>query len=160
VFHVLLPRLAETASLAETEAHQQASLWGSETILVVEDQDLVRNLACDILERYGYRVVEARSGAEAIALVQRYPETIHLLLTDVILPRMNGRALAEALQALRPGLRVLYTSGHPEEVIGEDAVLGPETPYLRKPYSPEDLAASVRKALGERVGSEVGKRGE
>jgi CheY-like chemotaxis protein len=92
-------------------------------------------------------VLQAHTGPEAIALVQSYPEMIHLLLTDVVLPKMNGRALADALQSVRPGLKVLYTSGYPEEVIGARGVMGRQVAYLPKPYSPEALVESVRKAL-------------
>jgi PAS domain S-box-containing protein len=146
-FHVYLPRLKDTALVEEPESPRVAELWGSETILLVEDQDMVRQLAGDILESYGYRVLQAQSGPDAIALVQRYSETIHLLLADMIMPQMNGRALAGALQAARPGLKVLYTSGYPEEVIGGDTAVGRQLTYLPKPYSPEVLVASVRKAL-------------
>ena len=148
-FHIHLPRIKEPAPVLQTESPRLAELWGSETILLVEDEDVVRHLAADILENYGYRVLQARSGPDAIALVQRYSETIHLLLTDVILPRMNGRELADALQAARPGLKVLYTSGYPDEVIGEAGVLGPQVAYLAKPYRPEELVASVRSVLTE-----------
>ena len=143
VFHIYLPRLKDPAQVQEAQASPRlAELWGSETILLVEDQDVVRHLAGDILESYGYRVLQARSGPEAIALVQRYSDIIHLLLTDVILPRMNGREVAEALRAARPGLKVLYTSGYSEEVIGH-------LEHLPKPYTPEQLVAAVRKALQE-----------
>ena len=148
VFHVYLQRIKGMMPLEEAESPRLAALWGSETILLVEDQDMVRDLAGDILERYGYRVLRARSGPDAIALVQRYPENIHLLLTDVILPQMNGRALADALQNARPGLRVLYTSGYTDEIVGKSGVLERAVAYLHKPYSPESLVASVRKALG------------
>jgi len=154
VFHIYLPRLKDPAQVQEAQASPRlAELWGSETILLVEDQDVVRHLAGDILESYGYRVLQARSGPEAIALVQRHSDTIHLLLTDVILPRMNGREVAEALRAARPGLKVLYTSGYSEEVIGH-------VDYLPKPFTPEQLVGAVRKALQEPRSAAGGSMGE
>ena len=87
------------------------SLQGSETVLVVEDQEAVRELACIILESYGYRVLRATNGPEAIALAARYPAVIHLLMTDIILPVMDGRVLADELRAVRPEIKVLYVSG-------------------------------------------------
>jgi PAS domain S-box-containing protein len=151
VFHVYLPRVKAGAVVEETESARLGELGGTETVLLVEDEDAVRQLAGDILKRSGYRVLQANSGPDAIALVQRYPETIHLLLTDVILPQMNGQALADALQAARPGLKVLYTSGYPAEVVGRGQASDRQVAYLPKPYSPEALVASVRKALAERT---------
>ena len=142
-FHIYLPRVESRTTVQETGAVAEPAQLGWETIVLVEDQDAVRNLAARILESYGYRVLQARTGPDAIALLQQYPETIHLLLTDVILPGMNGRELASALQAARPGMPVLYTSGYPEDVVGG-------VKYLAKPYSPEDLLAAVQRSLGGR----------
>jgi two-component system, cell cycle sensor histidine kinase and response regulator CckA len=156
VFHIYLPRIQDVPQIEETESKYPVTLRGSETVLVVEDQGEVLRLAGDILESYGYRVLQARSGPDAITMVRRYPEAIHLLLTDVILPQMNGRAVADVLQAARPGLKVLYTSGHPEEVVGGFDGPGRQVGYLPKPYSPEALVSSVRKLLSEETSSAVG----
>ena len=149
-FHIYLPRVDSRAPVQDTGAAPEPAQLGWETIVLVEDQDAVRNLAARILEGYGYRVLQARTGPDAIALLQQYPDTIHLLLTDVILPGMNGRELASALQAARPGLPVLYTSGYPEDVVGD-------VKYLAKPYKPEELLAAVQRSLGGKRSGRAGR---
>jgi YesN/AraC family two-component response regulator len=94
-------------------------------------------------------VLEASGADEALALVEHHPEEIHLLLTDVVLPGMNGMDLSKRLRTLRPKLKVLFTSGYPLEVIARRGVLEPEVAYLPKPLSPETLVAKVRAVLGE-----------
>ena len=120
---------------------------GSETVLVVEDQDAVRQLACTILESYGYRVLQASNGPDAIALAERYPGTIHLLLTDIILPLMDGRVLADKLAAIRPEIKVLYISGYSEETIARSTAPDRDLAYLAKPFTSETLATRVRDIL-------------
>ena len=100
---------------------------------MVEDQDAVRQLASTILESYGYRVLQASNGPDAIALAKRYPDAIHLLLTDMVLPLMNGRVLADKLRAARPGIRVLYISGYTEDKIGVSGAREGDLAYLRSP---------------------------
>jgi two-component system cell cycle sensor histidine kinase/response regulator CckA len=123
------------------------TLYGSETVLVVEDQEDVRRVIRTILESYGYHVVEAKDGAEALRLTEEHPTEIHLLLTDVILPGMNGKALSEHMRVLLPKLRVIFMSGYPEDVISRRGVLEQDVPYLPKPFSPESLAIKVREVL-------------
>jgi CheY-like chemotaxis protein len=122
---------------------------GTETVLVVEDQPEVRKLTLAMLESQGYRLLEAANGSEALALCQQYPDPIHLLITDVVMPGMTGRELARLLVALRPGLKTLYTSGYPADVIAHEGVLDPGVFYLPKPFSPAELAAKVRDVLLE-----------
>ena len=124
------------------------ALRGGETVLVVEDQEAVRELTKTVLEAYGYRVFEATNGDEALAFVKQHSDEIHLLLTDVILPGMNGKDLSERLRRLRPKLKVLFTSGYTAEVVGRRGVTERDLAYLPKPVSPETLVAKVRDVLG------------
>ena len=148
-FHIYLPRIRPDLAEEPGASPPVAALRGSETVMVVEDQDAVRLLVCTILESYGYRVLQASTGPDAIALAERYRDTIHLLLSDVVLPLMNGRVLAERLRASRPGIKVLHVSGYSEEMIGQRGLLDSDLAYLQKPFTPEALAAKVRETLAE-----------
>ena len=116
---------------------------------MVEDQDEVRTLAVTVLERYGYRVLSAAGGEEAIALANGFQGTIHLLLTDIVMPGMNGRALAKQLAAER-ALSVLFMSGYTENAIAHLGILDAGLDYIQKPFTPESLADKVREVLGPR----------
>ena len=144
-FHIYLPRTELTAQAAAT-IPAAAVEKGSETVLLVEDEDAVRELADQMLKSHGYQVLQAASGGGALELATNYPGTIHLLMTDVILPQMNGRALAEALWIRRPETKVLYMSGYSEEVIG-GGLPDRRVAYLAKPFSSAALAAKVRQTL-------------
>jgi two-component system sensor histidine kinase EvgS len=120
---------------------------GGETVLVVEDDADVRTFTMTILKSYGYHVLEAANSAEAFVLEKEYSGEIHLLLTDVILPGMNGKTLSERLQVLRPKLKVLFTSGYTADVITSRGVLERDVAYLPKPFSLDSLAAKVREVL-------------
>ncbi len=149
-FKIYLPRLDDqplTPAVQDAPPPQR----GSETLLLVEDEAALRMVVREILEDHGYRVIEAASPAEAIALAQRQRDVIHLLVTDVVMPGMNGRALAEALTAARPGLRVLYMSGYTDDVIVHRGVLAPGTALISKPFTALALLGRVRQALGERA---------
>ena len=124
-------------------------LDGGETVLVVEDNDEVRKLTRTILDAYGYHVLEAANGAEAFLVEKGHAGDIDLLLTDVILPGMNGKVLSERLRNLRPKLKVLFTSGYTADVIARRGVLERDVPYLPKPFSPEALAAKIREVLAD-----------
>jgi PAS domain S-box-containing protein len=147
-FMVFLHRLEagidEAQPLVRVEA---ARPNGSETVLLVEDEDVVRNLVREILERNGYAVLEARHGAEALELGRGFSDPIHLLVTDVVMPKMSGRELAERLVSIHPETRVLYMSGYTDGAIGQQGVLDPQTELLQKPFSFDDLAQKVRKVL-------------
>jgi PAS domain S-box-containing protein len=146
-FHIYWPR-AEAERVAETGANGRAdSPQGSATVLVVEDQDAVRRYVRAVLEQSGCRVLEASNGPDALALVESFPETIQLLLTDLIMPLMNGRELADRLQALRPSLKVLFMSGYEEETIGSHGIVAADLAFLAKPFRPEELMAKVRETL-------------
>jgi signal transduction histidine kinase/CheY-like chemotaxis protein len=119
----------------------------TETVLLVEDQEDVRALAARVLRREGYTVLEAASGAEAAAMAAGHPAPIHLLLTDVVMPDLSGKDVADRLLALRPGIRVLFMSGYTDNVIAQRGVLDPTTAFLSKPFTPDVLAAKVREVL-------------
>ena len=149
-FEIYLPRLdacpvPERDSPATTEV-----AYGGETVLVVEDQRAVRRLARAVLESHGYHVLEAASGAEAVRFAEEYSGEIHLLLTDVILPGMNGKTLSEHLRVLLPKLKVIFTSGYPADMLSRRGVLEWDVAYLPKPFSPESLAEKVRDVLAQR----------
>jgi len=148
-FRIYLPRVEAPLDAARGSSPVVAPAAGNETILVAEDERLVRVLAQKVLERAGYRVVVAVGGADALALAERHDGPIHLLLTDVVMPEMNGRDLARRLAALRPGVRVLYMSGYADEAVAQHGVLDPGTAFLQKPFTPEGLAKKVRSVLDE-----------
>jgi CheY-like chemotaxis protein len=120
---------------------------GSETVLLVEDEERVRQVATEVLERCGYRVLAAESAGAALARARQYRGRIELLLTDVVLPDMSGRELAERLRERRPDTRVLFTSGYTNEVVLLEGIAGPGTLFLPKPYDPPALLRSVREVL-------------
>ncbi|MBZ5621652.1 MAG: PAS domain S-box protein [Acidobacteriia bacterium] len=127
-----------------------ADWHGHETVLIVEDQPEVRTLAVAALRRYGHTVLDAANGEDALSRADAFPGTIHLLVTDVILPGMNGRDLADCLTIRRPDLRVLFVSGYTESIISHHSVLDPDVAYLQKPFTPESLGEKIRHVLGPR----------
>ncbi|MGA6953573.1 MAG: response regulator, partial [Candidatus Acidiferrales bacterium] len=120
---------------------------GAETILLVEDAAALRKLTRMLLTQHGYHVLSAANGVEALQKAQQKPERIDLLLTDVIMPGLNGRALAERLATLQPGLKVLYMSGYTDDAIVNHGVLGAGNTLLHKPFSEENLIRKVREVL-------------
>ena len=120
---------------------------GRETVLVVEDDEAVRELAREILEKNGYTVLEARHGVEALLISDRHNGPIHLLLTDVIMPQLNGRDLAQRLTSLRPDAKVLYMSGYTTKDLISHGMLDPGVAFLQKPFTPDGLALKVRQIL-------------
>jgi len=146
-FRIFLPQVqavAEEIAKADVSARLER---GTETILLVEDDLAVRELVRATLRMLGYTILEAQNGAEAIELVNRETSHIHLLLTDVVLPGMNGRELAERLLKTRPAMRILYTSGYTEDVIVHHGVVDAGLNFIGKPHTPRALAKKVRQVL-------------
>jgi hypothetical protein len=138
---------AESAAPETTHRSPEPAAGGSGTVLLVEDEPGVRHLARDVLSRYGYRVIEAADGAEALRLAEGHAEPIHLLLTDVVMPGMSGAELAERFRALRPDVPVLYASGYADEAVVSHGVRHEGMPFLQKPFEPDDLVRRVRDLL-------------
>ncbi len=146
-FKIYLPRVDEATEPLEPRTAPVKPLHGTETVLLVEDDEAVRALARAVLQRNGYRVLEAPGGPDAIEISERYEGPINLLVTDVVMPGMSGSELAERLTMLSPELKVLYISGYTEEAVGGGGLLRPGTAYLQKPFTPDVLAHSVRELL-------------
>jgi PAS domain S-box-containing protein len=145
-FKIYLPRVEEERSV--TSAPPSApTIQGSETILLVEDATPVREVARAVLSRCGYAVVVAGDGRAALEAAARHSGPIHLLVTDVIMPEIGGRQLADRLLELHPGLRVLFVSGYTDDAIIRHGILEPGIAFLQKPFTPESLAAKVREVL-------------
>lgn len=144
-FHIYLPRI--DAAAAGQEREQVMVSGGTETVLLAEDDEEVRRLAAECLRAYGYRVYEAANGVEALK-VAAHVETIHLLVTDVVMPEVSGPELAAHLAATRPGLRTLFISGYPDAEMAQRGLLKSGAAYLRKPFTPASLALKVREVLG------------
>jgi response regulator RpfG family c-di-GMP phosphodiesterase len=123
-------------------------LEGRETVLLVEDEDQVRGWAREVLDMYGYTVLEASNGIEALGVAERHDGGIHLLLTDVVMPHMSGRELADRLSPMRPEMKVLYMSGYTDEAIVHHGVLTAGTALIQKPFGVDALAEKVRDVLG------------
>jgi len=145
-FKIYLPRVNE-APPASRKAPAVTSLLGTETVLLTEDAPALRAAARQILERYGYTVLEVPSSKEALTLAHSCADPIHLLLTDVVMPGMSGRELAERFTAKRPEVKVLFMSGYTDDAVVRHGVLRPGTAYLQKPFTPETLGRRVREAL-------------
>ena len=148
VFKLYLPRVEEAPGTAEPARPPEITRRGSETVLLVEDDEPLRTLAREILSIQGYTVLDATSPSEALRLADAHPGPIHLLLTDVVMPQMNGRQVADHLLTARPGLKVLFMSGYTDAAIVEHGVLEPGTHFLQKPFTPDGVSRKVREVLG------------
>ena len=145
-FRVYFPRAVQT-DRAPMPPPATGALTGNETILLAEDQPEVRSIACAVLRRYGYTVLEASDGDEALEIVRRHRQPIHLLLSDVVMPSMNGPELARLVQAEQPGIRILYASGYTDDAIVRHGVLDPGVAFLQKPFTPSALLRKIREML-------------
>ena len=145
-FRVFLP-LVEELSPSPNGREQQMAARGHETILLVEDEDGVRRMTRMIFERNGYTVLEASNGLEGIAVAEAYSGTLHLLVTDLVMPSLSGREIADRLAARKPGLRILFMSGYTEDVIVQQGVASASADFIQKPFSIGALTQKVREVL-------------
>jgi nitrogen-specific signal transduction histidine kinase len=146
---IFLPRTEPPDADGEVHPTVVTQLAGTETLLLVEDEDAVRGLAKQVLQKHGYTVLDARLTADAVRICEEYPGAIHLLVTDVVMPQMSGRELVERVKPCRPEMRVLYLSGYTDDAIVRHGVLRAGTPFLQKPFTPTTLAYKVREVLDQ-----------
>ena len=149
---IYLARHLSNAGQEQSDSEAAPDARGHETILLVEDEPTILSMTKLLLERQGYTVLAANTPANAIRLAREHASHVHLLMTDVIMPEMNGRELAANLQASYPHLQLLFMSGYTASVIAHHGVLDPDVCFIQKPFSMHDLAATVRKALDQAVG--------
>ncbi|HEY3104015.1 MAG TPA: PAS domain S-box protein [Pyrinomonadaceae bacterium] len=153
IFRIYLPRVDAIAAEEEHENAPQPVAKGDETILLVEDEDMVRDLAKDILEDYGYSVLIAANGGEGLRVCREFDGDIHLIITDVVMPQMSGPEMAESVQVLRPETSVLYMSGFTDDAVVRHGVLTEDMCFIQKPFSAESLAFKVREILDNNPGN-------
>jgi CheY-like chemotaxis protein len=158
-FQIFLPRVDEPVTATAENPPSESLLTGTETVLLVEDAEPLRKLAQSFLAEHGFQVLSAANGEEAIQLAKTCQRPIHLLLTDVVMPGMNGRALAEQLLPMQPQVRILYMSGYTDSFIAGHGVLEPGTHLLHKPFTEQALLRKVRQVLDLPRESEVPVRG-
>ncbi len=143
------PQREVTNSAGEHSVRKECLKGGSETVLLVEDEDSLRALNVNLLRGLGYSVLSAQDAAEALCLAQQHPDMIDLLITDLVLPSMNGRDLARALLRVRPEVRVLYVSGYTNSAVVEEGRLEMGVAFLQKPFSRSSFADKIREALAK-----------
>ncbi len=146
-FKVYLPRAEAAGPSARSSPNVLEAPRGSETVLLVEDEDSVRTLSRLVLQSSGYTVLEARDGQEGLRVAQQHPGPIHVLVTDLVMPRMSGRQLADVVSQARPGVRVLFLSGYTDEAMAQHGALEAGLAFLQKPFSPISLVRKVREVL-------------
>jgi CheY-like chemotaxis protein len=146
-FKIYLPRVDLQVDSVIAGGIASSSLRGTETVLIAEDSASVRTVAREVLKRHGYAVLAAADGRAALELAAEHGAPLHLLITDVIMPEMSGRQLADNLREQRPGLRVLFVSGYTDDAIVRHGILEPGIAFLQKPFAPEALVRKVREVL-------------
>jgi PAS domain S-box-containing protein len=149
-FKIYFPQVDEPPEAAAAAPADQVAAGGRETVLLAEDDAAVRAVVADVLAQKGYVALRAPDGQTALEMARAHPGRIQLLITDMIMPGMSGRELAETLVALRPGVRVLYMSGYTDDAVVRHGVLEAGVPYLQKPFTPDALARKVREVLDRR----------
>jgi len=150
-FKIYLPRVDEVEVAEATAEERRVVPRGHETLLLVEDEDIVRALSREILEQYGYTVICAADGEEGLRVCKEFAGGIDLMITDVVMPRMSGRELAEQAAILRPETRVLYMSGFTDDAIVRHGLLDDDFAFIQKPFSPDALALKAREMLDQSV---------
>jgi PAS domain S-box-containing protein len=148
-FTIYLPRVDSAADLYQPAHEPEMARQGTETILLAEDDEIVRRLVIEVLQRYGYQVLEASSTAEALLIGERHPGPINLLLSDVVMPEMNGPELSSRLQQLRPEMKVLYMSGYTDNAIVLQRMADEARNFIQKPFVPDALVRRVREILDQ-----------
>ena len=152
-FKIYLPRPVErTIDAARRVAEAKRVAFGRETVLLVEDQSEILTLCQAILENLGYRVLSAGTPGTAVQMAEKQPEGIQLLITDVVMPEMNGPDLARRLRAIYPNLRCLFMSGYTADIIAHKGILDKGVHFIQKPFSVKELASKVRQALDQKKG--------
>jgi len=146
-FHVYLPKARRAAAAAEGARVGTSAHRGGQVVLLAEDETPVRTLAARVLKGRGFRVLEAQDGGEALRIAEEHADEIDLLLTDVTMPVLGGRELAERFRHVCPGAKILFMSGHPESVIAHDGVLDPGVAYVAKPFTPDQISSRVKDVL-------------
>jgi two-component system cell cycle sensor histidine kinase/response regulator CckA len=159
-FRLFFPQVDQEIALsAQAPVSNTVALRGTETVLLLEDERSFRKMTAEFLERAGYTVLVATSGSEATSIGQLHPTEIHLLLTDVIMPKISGPQLAKVLSVLRPNMRVLFMSGYTDGALEQKDVLSKEVAFIQKPFSWSSLALKIREVLEcEPVPEEAQKR--
>jgi PAS domain S-box-containing protein len=148
-FKVYFPQVGDAAASDASRTQLPELARGSETILVVEDEETVRHLILAVLRRRGYQTLEARQAQEALEFAEKHPGPIHVMLTDVVMPKMSGRELANQLATLRPEAKILFMSGYATNAIIHHGVLDPGTAFLQKPFTPDALVRKIRQILDD-----------
>jgi CheY-like chemotaxis protein len=148
VLNIYLPRVEAACETSGVIAAAQPASGGSETVLLVEDEDSVRKLVRETLEAGGYRVLEAANGQAALALAARHPQPIHLIITDVVMPGLSGHELIQQLLPARPDAKILYLSGYSEDEVASSSAPGVPKAFLQKPFTLQSLSLKVREVLG------------
>ena len=148
-FKIYLPRIEQPVTSRRQIRVEVESPRGSETVLVVEDDEVVRKLIYDALRKYGYEVLEAANGAEALLVCERHETPIPLIVTDVVMPQMSGRVLAARLRERHPAMRVIYMSGYTDDAVVRHGLLDASMFFLQKPFTPSVLAHKVREVLDQ-----------
>jgi CheY-like chemotaxis protein len=152
-FKIYLPRVDQPMDSTTAEEAEPQTLSGAETILLVEDEEVLREMTARVLRRSGYTVLEAKNGDEALAVAKAHPSPVQLVLTDVVMPGLSGPKLVERFTAMQANVKVLYMSGYPDEAIVRRGVLEPGTAFLEKPFRMRALLGKIRELLGHGEGA-------
>jgi PAS domain S-box-containing protein len=152
-FRIALPRVESVQAAASIPPLTPEQVHGRETVLLVEDEEMLRNLARIVLRKNGYTVLEAAHGAEALSICQSHPASIDLLMTDVVMPILGGRELADRVAQLRPDVKVLFVSGYTDDAVVRNGVMAESVQFLHKPFTPATLLSKVREVLDHQTAS-------